>query len=116
MTANRTLGTEIRRLARVYKYRDHRHASYLFNNPQEKTRRSNRAVVYAIYDSADGRATLHPLRVKRVETLGMAEWSGWIQVHVPDIMRASVLAYLNRRYGSVWRVRGIVGWHMRAPE
>jgi len=88
---------------------------FLHAKPSDINRRSKQIVLVTVLWSADGRVSLHRTAFERKQSMSVAEWSGWLQVNSPKIMSNSVLAYVNRAFGSSWNIDRVFGWYI-APR
>ena len=98
-------------LKRTYPNISRRHARFLYGRPGDMSRRSKKITVWMVLWSEDGRVSLHKTGFEKKRPMSVAEWSGWLVVNAPDVFKDSVLAYVNRTFGSSWNIERVIGWH-----
>ncbi len=87
---------------------------YLYAQPSDLNKKARRIVLWTVIWSDDGRVSLHRTMFEKKRPMSVAEWGGWLQVNLPEIMVNSVLAYVNRSFGSTWNIDRVFGWHFAA--
>lgn len=98
-------------LRRTYPNISAAYSRYMLAQPSDFKRRGKSIVLWAVFWSDDGRVSLHQTEFARDRSMTAIEWAGWLQVNMPAIMVNSVLAYMNRSFGSTWNVDRVFGWH-----
>lgn len=117
---NPTLKQAIERLRRVGTP-DRDYSLFLVTHPEDYQLRGWKIVVYAIFDSSAGTATLYKLVLDKRDSVHFKEnysddvegWARFVREKVPDILRNATTSYLNKRNNGrmSWRIRGIIGWN-----
>lgn len=124
MAVTRTLKDQIDAIRRIYNNPpSKKHALYLYTDASDFGKQAKTAVVYTIWDSSEGNATLYKLYLDKREAPQFGDdysvdyWAQWIEEYVPKILHEKTAAYLNRTIaGAPWTLRGILGWHFVRPQ
>ncbi len=101
-------------LRRTYPKIDKR-TRYLYSGRLDKREASERAAIYIVAWSADGRVTLHRTEFQKPR-MRVAEWARWLSDHAPGIVNNQVRAFMNRTFGSTWYIEQIFGWHLVSDD
>lgn len=104
-----TLGDTIARLQRAYPR--HGPARFLHAKPADLRRSGKAITVYLLIASADGRVSVHQTVFDKSRARSVAEWADWLTLNLDEVVQGNVLAFINRRFGSIWRVEKVLGWH-----
>lgn len=113
------LKDRIEALRRTYPKISRVHARYLHAQPADLKKKGKTITVWLVLWSDDGRVSMHRTQFARTRAMTVIEWAGWLQVNAPQIMVNSVLAYVNRAFGSAWNIERVFGWHFsrgKAPR
>lgn len=86
-------------------------ARYLYNKPADMAKKGKTIVLITMLWSLDGRASMHRTLFNKKRAMTVPEWAGWLQANSREIMTNSVLAYVNRSFGSAWQIDRVFGWH-----
>ena len=89
---------------------------YMHAKPADMNKRGRKIVLWVVIWSDDGRVSLHRTEFSKMRAMSAAEWGGWLQVNLPEIMINSVLAYVNRSFGSTWNIDRVFGWHFASAK
>lgn len=98
-------------LRRTFPLIDPRLARFLHAKAADAKKKGKKIVLYTVLWSDDGRVSLHRTTFVKHQAMSAQEWAGWLQVNTPRIMANSVLAYVNRAFGSTWNIDRVFGWH-----
>lgn len=107
---------KITALRRALPYIDFQNARFMYAKPEERAKRTKRIVIWCVLWSDDGRVSLHRTAFVRKRAMSVAEWAGWLHVNAPDVLKNSVLAYVNRSFGSSWNIERVFGWHLASSR
>ena len=84
---------------------------YLYAGRLDRREAGDRAAIYIVAWSADGRVTLHRTEFHK-PSMRVSDWAKWLREHAAGIVSNQVRAYMNRTFGSTWYIEQIFGWHL----
>lgn len=102
---------QVEALRRTYPRISISNARQLYAELPELKKRGKRIVLWTVLWAADGRVSLHRTQFEKKRPMSAPEWAGWLQVNLPEVMKNTTLAYLNRTFGSSWNIDRVFGWH-----
>lgn len=86
------------------------HARFMHARASDLNKRGAKVLVWAVLWSDDARVSLHKTLFEKSRPMSVPEWALWLEVHAPHVFRNSVLASINRSYGSTWNIDRVFGW------
>lgn len=102
---------QIQAMRRTYPLISKAHARFLYSKASDLNRKGRSIMVHMVLWSDDGRVSFHRTNFTRTRAMSVIEWAGWLQANAPTVMVNSVLAYVNRTFGSTWNIDKVFGWH-----
>lgn len=106
-----TMKERIEGLQRLYPLMSPANARFMYAKPADLRRLGTTIVLWSVLWSDDGRVSMHQTKFEKGRPMSVPEWAGWLQVNAPHVLRSSVLASINRSFGSTWNIDRVFGWH-----